>query len=77
MWDRRLHSFRNREFDRMRVADFQVDELLAGEGRRDGRSGRFDCGSIPYADETQDRGVSFGDAEDVVVEVGAGCAWVN
>lgn len=61
----------------MRVADFQDDELLPCEGRRDGRSGRFYAGSIPYADEAQNCGVSFGDAEDVVVEVGAGCAWAS
>ncbi len=58
----------------MRIADFQGDELLARVGGGGGDGGGFDGGAVADADEAEDGGVAFGDAEDVVVEVGAGCA---
>lgn len=59
----------------MGVADFQCYELLAFEFGSTCGGGGFDGGAIADADEAEDGGVAFGDAEDVVVEVGACCAW--
>lgn len=56
----------------MRVSDFEGDERLGGVGGdRDGDGGGFDGGAVADANEAEDGGVAFGDAEDVVGEVGA------
>ena len=47
---------------------------MAQVGGGGGDGGGFDGGAVADADEAEDGGVAFGDAEDVVVEVGAGCA---
>lgn len=61
----------------MRVADFERDEFLAGVGGSFGDGGGFDGGAVADADEAQDGGVAFADAEDVVGEVGADGACEN
>ena len=59
----------------MRIPDLERDELLAFVLGvfRDG--GVFDARAVADADEAQDRGVAFTDAEDVVAEVLAGRTW--
>lgn len=58
----------------MRVADLEVDELLAGELGFDRGRSVLDAGTETNADEAQDGAVAFADAEDVVLEVSAGCS---
>lgn len=53
----------------MRVANLEVDKLLAGELGLDGSRGVFDAGTETDTDEAQDGAVAFADAEDVVLEV--------
>lgn len=55
----------------MRIADFEGDEFLTIVFGlfRDGFI--FDGGTVADADEAQDGGVAFADAEDVVLEVGS------
>ena len=58
----------------MRVADSEIDELLVwirldfcdGDG--------FDRGTVANADEAEDGGVAFRNAEDVILEVGTSCS---
>jgi hypothetical protein len=57
----------------VRVADFQIYELLAGIFRLDSCGCIFDGGTESDTDETENRAVAFAYAEDVVLEVGAGC----
>jgi hypothetical protein len=57
----------------VRVAHFQVDELLTWELGLDGRSGGFDRGTETDTHETENGAVSFADTEDVVLEVCPGC----
>jgi len=56
----------------VRVADLEVDELLAGELSFDRGRSVFDAGTETDADEAQDGAMTFADAEDVVLEVSAG-----
>ena len=69
-----LHTQRNAQLHRVRVAEFQVNELLAGVGGRDGRGGGFDGGAVADADEAENAHVAGGDAGDGVLEEGAGCS---
>ena len=75
----RFDSHRHPQLNRRREPQFQVQEFLseifgANVSLHCGSGGRvFDTGAEPYAYEAEDRRVPFGNAEDVVREVGAGC----
>lgn len=73
----RLDLPRYPELDRVRVAYFQRDELLAGVFGLFRAGAGFDGGTVADADEAQDCAVAFGDAEDVVLEVGADGAFLE
>lgn len=69
--------FRNRHVDRVSVAELEADEFLTFELGLDlvARRTGLDRGSVADADEAEDAGVAFGDAEDVGVETGPGRSW--
>lgn len=58
----------------MRVADFEGDVFLAWVGCRGGGGGGLDGRAVADADEAEEGVVAFGDADEVVGEVGAGGA---
>ena len=58
------------KLDRVRIAHFEVYELLAGVFGGDGCGIGDDFGSVAHADETEDGGMAFGNSEDMVCEIG-------
>lgn len=58
----------------MRVSNLQIHKLLAGVFRFLGDGSVLDRGTVSDTDEAQDGGMAFRNAEDVVLEVGAGGA---
>jgi hypothetical protein len=59
----------------VRVSDLEVYKLLAGVLGLNGGGRGFDGGSVADTVEAEDGRVAFADAEDVVLEVGAGRPW--
>jgi hypothetical protein len=53
----------------MRIPDFQIHKLLTFVLGFLGCGGALDCRAVSYAYESENRGVAFADAEDVVLEV--------
>ena len=70
-----LNTLGDTQFDGVRVADLQRNELLAGVGGFDGSRLLLDCRPVSDTDHTQDADMSFGDTEDVVLEECAGGSW--
>lgn len=72
---RHRHAPRDAHLDGVREAQLEAEELLAGELLLG--AALLDAGAVADADEAQDGCVAFGDARDVVAEVGPRGAYIN
>lgn len=70
-----LDTLGNAQLNGVGEADLQGDELLAGIRGSDGGGLGLDGSPVTDTDHTEDTDMTFRDADDVVLEKCARCAW--